>query len=64
MTNSDKSFYQGIAVALYAIIKNHDQPFMAQDTLKCLGISRKMLEEADVSYSDLATIFEDHLKDS
>lgn len=63
MKKEDKAFYQGVAVAMFGLVHGHGLPSVAQDTLKNLGISRKILESADVPIEDLQVIYEDHIND-
>lgn len=61
MTQKTKSFYQGAGMVAYGLAKTGGYPSIAVDTLKCLGIDRKLLREAEVPESDLAIIYEDEL---
>lgn len=53
MRAHDKTFYCGMAVALGSLAREHDQPSVAIDIMKCNGVSLKDLQDAGVEPFDL-----------
>jgi hypothetical protein len=47
------SFYQGMAVVLAALVRDHDQPTMARDIMKCNGVTVGHLKKANVDDFDM-----------
>ena len=53
MSDDDRAFYHGVALALATLIRSYDQPSMAVDILKSNGISIEDLCDAKVDAFDL-----------
>lgn len=56
MTGDDKSFYQGFAMVIAAIIREHNQPTMAVDIMRGCGVTVEQLRAAKVDGYDLRPI--------
>lgn len=58
MAPEEAAFYRGIACALSVIAIEHDQPTMAADVLKSLGVTRRDFRAAAVDEEDMAALRE------
>ena len=56
MTECEKEFYRGFAIAIGSLARDHDQPTMAADIMRCNGVSLQDLKNANVESFDLAAI--------
>lgn len=56
MTECEKEFYRGFAVAVGSLARDHGQPSMAADIMRCNGVSLQDLKNADVESFDLASL--------
>jgi len=51
-----ESFWQGFAVAIGSLARDHDRPSMAVDIMRCNGITLKDLETCGIEVFDLKHI--------
>ena len=56
MTDSDKAFYQGFALAVGFVIRDHHDDSMGLDAMRCNGINYETLKAAGVDPFDLDQI--------
>ena len=56
MSENDKSFYRGFAVAIGSLAREHGSPSMAVDIMESNGVTLRQLEEAGVEPFDLKPI--------
>jgi hypothetical protein len=56
MTKKDRAFIRGVAAAAACVARDFDQPTLAQEVLRLLGVTHDMLVESEVDPEDL-----DHL---
>ena len=51
-----KSFLQGLAVAIGSLARDHDQPSMAVDIMRCNGLTLDDLQECGIEVFDMKSI--------
>lgn len=56
MSASVKSFYQGFAIAIGSLAREHGEPAKAVDIMHCNGVTLAQLKQAGVAKFDLDAI--------